>query len=110
MSTEKKGKYIFPVRHSHTIKDGDINYWSNTKDTTGKSFVEMFGIPKVILIKGLYPYPYNDYKGEYGMSQICYGLKLLSEPLNFKRTYEDLIKIYNEFQQHNFNIDQDVQN
>ncbi len=42
------------------------------------------------------------------LAQICYGLKLLFEPIDNKRTHEDLIRIYNEFQQHNFNIDPDV--
>lgn len=35
-----------------------------------------FGMPKVILSFGEFQYPYNDWKGEYGMSQICYGLKI----------------------------------
>jgi hypothetical protein len=34
------------------------------------------GISKVILSFGEFQYPYNDWKGEYGMSQICYGLKI----------------------------------
>ena len=39
----------------------------------------MFGIPKVILVKGLYTYPYNDYKGEYGMSNYSFGIPIKSK-------------------------------
>jgi hypothetical protein len=38
-----------------------------------------FGVSKVILSFGEFQYPYNDFKGEYGMSQICYGLKINSK-------------------------------
>ena len=90
MSEKKIGKYIFPVRHSHTINDGDIDYWSSTKDSIGKSYVEMFGIPKVILIKGLYTYPYNDYDGTYGMSNYSFGI-----PITSKKQGDDIVKAIN---------------
>ena len=38
-----------------------------------------FGISKVILSFGRHQYPYNDWEGKYGMSQICYGLKINSK-------------------------------
>jgi len=80
MSIKKTEQYKYPVRHSHTIKDGDINYWSKTKDVIeGKKYVQMFGVPKVILIKGLHPYPYNDYKGEYAMTNYSFGIPIQSE-------------------------------
>jgi len=53
MSEKKHGLYKYPVLHSHTNKDGNIFYWANTKEPIGNKFVQMFGIPKVILIKGL---------------------------------------------------------
>jgi len=90
MSITKKSPYIYPVLHSHTIKDGDIFYWSKTKDSTGKQFVPMFGIPKVILIKGLYPYPYNDYKGEYGMTNYSFGI-----PITSKKDGDNIVKAIN---------------
>ena len=33
-------------------------------------------IPKVILSFGRHQYPYNDYKGEYGMSCIIFGIPI----------------------------------
>ena len=35
-----------------------------------------FGTKKVILSFGRYQYPYNDYEGEYGMTQVTYGLEI----------------------------------
>ena len=90
MSIKEKGSYVYPVLHSHTIKDGDIFYWSKTKDSTGKSFVPMFGVSKVILIKGLYPYPYNDYKGKYGMSNYSFGI-----PITSKKEGDNIVKAIN---------------
>ena len=69
LKTEKNN---LPVVHNMTKKDGlGFVYSSENK--------RHFGIPKVILSFGRHQYPYNDYKGEYGMSQICYGLKIDSK-------------------------------
>ena len=69
LKTEKNN---LPVVHNMTKKDGlGFVYSSENKGH--------FGIPKVILSFGRHQYPYNDYKGEYGMSQICYGLKIDSK-------------------------------
>ena len=69
LKTEKNN---LPVVHNMTKKDGlGFVYSSENKGH--------FGIPKVILSFGEFQYPYNDYKGEYGMSQICYGLKIDSK-------------------------------
>ena len=35
-----------------------------------------FAKKKVVLSFGEFQYPYNDYEGKYGMSQICYGLEI----------------------------------
>jgi hypothetical protein len=65
----KTEKYNLPVVHNMTKKEGlGFVYSSENKGH--------FGIPKVILSFGEFQYPYNDWKGEYGMSQICYGLKI----------------------------------
>jgi hypothetical protein len=61
-----------PVVHNMTKKDGLGFVYSN--EDKGH-----FGVPKVILSFGEFQYPYNDWKGEYGMSQICYGLKISSK-------------------------------
>lgn len=89
VSESKKGSYKYPILHSHTIKDGNIFYWTNAKDITGKNFVNMF-VPKVILIKGVYAYPLNDYKGEYGMSNYSFGL-----PISSKKEGDDIVKAIN---------------
>jgi len=61
-----------PVVHNMTKKDGlGFVYSSENKGH--------FGVPKVILSFGEFQYPYNDWKGEYGMSQICYGLTISSK-------------------------------
>jgi len=96
MSETKHGQYKFPVMHSHTIKDGDIKYWSNTKEPIGNNFVHMFGIPKVILIKGLYVYPYNDYKGEYAMSNYSFGI-----PITSKKQGDEIVNAINTEQFNN---------
>lgn len=83
-------KYPYPVRHSYTMKDGPIIYSSKTKEPTGNSFVQMFGVPKVILGKGGHPYPYNDYKGEYGMSNYSFAI-----PIKSKKEGDDIIKAIN---------------
>jgi hypothetical protein len=38
-----------------------------------------FGIPKVILNFNEQLYPYNDYKGEYALSQISFGIRIKSK-------------------------------
>jgi hypothetical protein len=90
MSEKKHSSYKYPVLHSHTNKDGNIFYWANTKEPIGNKFVPMFGIPKVILIKGLYSHPYNDYKGEYGMSNYSFGI-----PIHSKKEGDAIVKAIN---------------
>jgi len=80
----KSGLFKHPVRHTHTIKDGDVLYWSNTTKNGH------FGEKKVILGKGLYPYPYNDYKGEYGMSNYSFGI-----PISSKKEGDDIVDAIN---------------
>lgn len=61
-----------PVVHNMTKKDG-LGFVYSSEDKGH------FGVSKVILSFGEFQYPYNDFKGEYGMSQICYGLKINSK-------------------------------
>ncbi len=61
-----------PVVHNMTKKDG-LGFVYSSEDKGH------FGVSKVILSFGRHQYPYNDWKGEYGMSQICYGLKINSK-------------------------------
>jgi hypothetical protein len=69
IQTEKNN---LPVVHNMTKKDG-LGFVYSSEDKGH------FGVPKVILSFGEFQYPYNDFKGEYGMSQICYGLKINSK-------------------------------
>ena len=68
----KKENNNLPVVHNMTKKDG-LGFVYSSEDKGH------FGIPKVILSFGRHQYPYNDWNGEYGMSQICYGLKINSK-------------------------------
>ena len=65
----KEQKYNYPIIHNMTKAYGNGYVYSYINKGH-------FGIKKVVLSFGRYQYPYNDYKGEYGMSQICYGLKI----------------------------------
>ena len=69
MSKTKTSKNKLPVVHNMTKRDG-LGFVYSSEDKG------QFGIPKVILSFGRHQYPYNDWKGEYGMSQICYGIKI----------------------------------
>jgi hypothetical protein len=72
-----------PVVHNMTKKDGlGFVYSSENKGH--------FGVSKVILSFGEFQYPYNDWNGEYGMSQICYGLKI-----NSKEEGDNIVKAIN---------------
>ena len=83
VSKSKNGNFKYPVRHSHTIKDGEVIYWTNEKKGN-------FGVPKVILIKGTYIYPLNDYEGEYGMTNYSFGI-----PIKSKKEGDDIVKALN---------------
>ena len=91
MSSKDKphGKFQFPVRHSHTIKEGEIIYWSD-KQTNDKGDKVHFGEPKVILIKGLHNYPLNDFDGKYGMSNYSFGI-----PITSKKQGDDIVYAVN---------------
>ena len=84
MNLTKTEKYKYPIRHSHTDKDGEILYWT---DDNKKGH---FGVPKVILIKGTYIYPLNDFEGKYGMSNYSFGI-----PITSKKEGDDIVKALN---------------
>jgi len=72
VSITKTEKNNLPVVHNMTKKDG-LGFVYSSEDKGH------FGVSKVILSFGEFQYPYNDWNGEYGMSQICYGLKINSK-------------------------------
>jgi hypothetical protein len=69
---EKTEDFIHPVVHSMTQSGIGFLY---TNDTTKGHF----GQPKVLLNVGRHQYPYNDHEGQYGMSQIVFGLPISSK-------------------------------
>jgi hypothetical protein len=73
LKEHKTSEYKYPVLHSIKQNGEKIIYYTND-NTKGH-----FGIPKVIIIKGLYPYSYNDYEGNYGMSNYSFGIPILSK-------------------------------
>lgn len=72
ISKNKSKEHNLSIIHNMTKKDGLGFVYS--KEDKGQ-----FGISKVILSFGEFQYPYNDWDGKYGMSQICYGLKINSK-------------------------------
>jgi hypothetical protein len=89
--------YVKPVKNTeykylvaNNINSDGIQFLY-TNDNT-KNF---FGMPKVIVSVGRYPFPYNDYKGEYGLSQGGFGI-----PISSKKQGDDIVKAINsdEFQ------------
>jgi len=56
------------------IKGGKLQFRYSDSNKHGH-----FDIPKVIVNCGRYPYPYNDYKGEYGMTQNLFGIPIKSK-------------------------------
>jgi hypothetical protein len=72
VSKEKNDKFKYPV--VHTLNNEGVGLvFSNTKDKGH------FGQPKVLLTFGEFQYPVNDYKGQFGMSQIIFGLPISSK-------------------------------
>ena len=69
VSLKKTSKYNIPVVHSMTKKGLGFVYTKTHLSKNNKK-------SKVILNFNEKLYPYNDYKGEYGMSQISFGLKI----------------------------------
>lgn len=64
-----------PIIHEMNIKGHGFK-WTDKPDYDDTSSQKHFGTKKVILSFNEYPYPFNDYKGEYGMSQIAYGIPI----------------------------------
>ena len=72
ISKEKTSKNHLPIVHTMTLKGHSCVYSSEDKGH--------FGIPKVILsFNEIQRCPINDWKGEYGMSQIAFAIPVDSE-------------------------------
>lgn len=68
-------KYKYPVVHLINGNGLGMRYFDRLQenDTTH------FGVPKVLLNQNELQYPYNDYKGEYGMGQLTFGIAISSK-------------------------------
>ncbi len=67
ISKKKSNSFRYPCVHTMTQEGLGFVYSKN--DDKGH-----FRVPKVILSFGRYQYPYNDFKGDYCMTQIAYGI------------------------------------
>lgn len=88
MSLTKSKKYPCPTIHTMTKKGLGLRYTKDRGCLTKKRkppnridgvYESFFGIPKVILNFNEKLYPYNDYKGEYGLSQLSFGIRIDSK-------------------------------
>lgn len=84
MSKTETKKYKYPCFHANK-KGGGFNYWYSSRNDKGH-----FGISKVIFSDGGYIRPYNDYKGEYGMTQHAMAI-----PISSKKEGELICKALN---------------
>jgi hypothetical protein len=78
--------YKYPVVHTINKSGLGIKYFDKLqeKDTTH------YGVAKVLLNQNELQYPHNDHKGEYGMSQLTFGIAISSE-----QEGEEIIKFLN---------------
>jgi hypothetical protein len=76
----------YPVVHTINKSGLGIKYFDKLQenDTTH------FGVAKVLLNQNELQYPYNDFKGEYGMSQLTFGI-----PISSEEEGEEIIKFLN---------------
>lgn len=88
LSKKKTAKNRHPIVHNITRRGLGLRYSKNKEIH--------FGTPKVLLNFNEKQYPYNDYEGKYGMSQITFGI-----PIKSKKEGEKIIDKINssEFQE-----------
>jgi hypothetical protein len=67
--------FKYPVVHTINKSGLGIKYFSNTQDNDQTHY----GISKVLLNQNELQYPVNDFKGEYGMSQLTFGIAIDSK-------------------------------
>ena len=92
MSRSKNSEYLFPCVYG-MYKNNKIKFLYS-KDNKGH-----FGVPKVIISCGEHPYPFIDIKGEYGICNNAFAIKvsdikeaeLIKEALESK-SFSDILK------------------
>lgn len=67
--------FKYPVVHTINKAGLGIKYF----DKVEKEDLTHYGVAKVLLNQNELQYPYNDYKGEYGMSQLTFGIAISSK-------------------------------
>jgi len=68
----KTRKFRWPIVHGISKKGMTLRYAQDRKTT-------QFGQPKVLLNFNEKQYPYNDFAGKYGMSQLTFGISIRSK-------------------------------
>jgi SAM-dependent methyltransferase len=80
---KKTAKCRYPVVHTMTKKGLGLRYTMKNSlfknENTKNDPNTQFGTPKVLLNFNEKLYPYNDYKGEYGMSQLTFGIPITTK-------------------------------
>ena len=77
-------RYAYPVVHTINQQGLGIKYFKDEYTDTH------FGNKKVLLNQNELQYPVNDHKGEYGMSQLTFGIKITS-----KKQGDEIVKFLN---------------
>ena len=72
LSKKRTKNHRFSVVHNITQKGLGIRFAKEKKNA-------QIGVPKVLLNFNEQQYPYNDYRGEYGMSQLTFGIPIKSQ-------------------------------
>jgi hypothetical protein len=80
----KNSVFKYPVISSIT-NGNKLNFRYSDNKNKGH-----FGVSKVIINGGRFPYPYNDYEGKYGMTQNLFGI-----PIKTKKQGDDIVKAVN---------------
>ena len=82
LSKKKSKKFRHSIVHNITRRGLGLKYAKERK--------RHFDVPKVLLNFNEKQYPYNDFDGKYGMSQLTFGI-----PIKSKKQGEDIIRAVN---------------
>jgi hypothetical protein len=85
-SDSRTKKFKYPVVHTINKEGLGVRYFDKLQEEDSTHF----GVAKVLLNQNELQYPYNDYKGEYGMSQLTFGI-----PIASKKQGDEIIKFLN---------------
>ena len=78
--------YKYPVIHTINQAGIQVRYIDDNTRGTGQHF----GVPKVILSKGRHQYPYNDFEGKYGMTEMSFAI-----PIQSKEEGDNIVRAIN---------------